>query len=236
MITGRPDLMNRQMGFNQFENGIGKGREAFVTNTRTTYKPTGAVAVLLLCLAAMVTEAGDLYRYRNSEGNLVIDHQVPPEYVAKGYEIITSSGRVEEVVPPQSESAADAAGQVPAETLAEQLEEDQMLLRSYSTLDELKAAGERRLEQLDREIEIIESNMAKNRQQLQQYRERAALHQFNGEKVPDTLLKALDEVALAQRDAEQMLSLRRAEYHDMEQRYQRYGERFRELTARRPNG
>ena len=206
-----------------------------MTDTKTIYKPIGTIAGVLLCLAAMVAEAGNLYRYRNSEGNLVIDHQVPPEYIAKGYEVITSTGRVEQVVPPQQENSDEGAEQVHAETVAEQLEEDQMLLRSYSTLDELNAAGERRLEQLGREIEIIESNVSKNQKQLKTYRERAALHQFNGEKVPSTLLKAIDDVLVAQRDAEQMLSVRRTGYHDVELRYQRYGKRFVELTAKRPN-
>ncbi|WP_461517533.1 hypothetical protein [Porticoccus sp.] len=206
-----------------------------MTNNKITYKSIGTVAGILLCLVAMVAEAANLYRYRNSEGNLVIDHQVPPEYVAMGYEVITRTGRVEQVVPPQSASGDEDGGQVPAETVAEQLEEDQMLLRSYSTLAELKAAGDRRLEQLEREIEIIESNVSKNQKQLQEHRERAALHQFNGEKVPDTLLKAIEAVLVAQRDAEQMLTLRRNEHHDMALRYQRYGVRFVELTAKRPN-
>lgn len=206
-----------------------------MTKTKTISKPIGTVVGILLCLAAMVAEAGNLYRYRNSEGNLVIDHQVPPEYIAKGYEVITSTGRVEQVVPPQSEGGAEDGEQVPAETVAEQLEEDQMLLRSYSTLAELNAAGDRRLEQLEREIEIIESNVSKNQRQLKTFRERAALNQFNGEKVPDTLLKAMEDVLVAQRDAEQMLALRRTGYHDMTLRYQRYGRRFVELTAKRPN-
>lgn len=214
--------------------GIRKGRGVLVTNARTIHKSIGAMAGLLLCLAPMLTEAGNLYRYRNSEGNLVIDHQVPPEYIPRGYEIITDTGRVEEVVPPQAEKT-DSAGEVSvsAAEVARRFEEDQMLLRSYSSLDELQDAGARRLEQLAREIEIIESNMAKNQQQLQQFRERAAHHQFNGEKLPDALLKSIDDALLALRDGEQMLGLRRAEYRGTELRYQRYAERFAELTAKR---
>lgn len=235
MITGKQNLMNTGPGSVK-ETGIGirKGRGVLVTNARTIYKSIGAMAGLLLCLAPMLTEAGNLYRYRNSEGNLVIDHQVPPQYIPKGYEIITESGRVEEVVPPQvekTESAEQSA--VSTAEVARQLEEDQMLLRSYSSLNELQGAGVRRLEQLAREIDIIESNMAKNQRQLQQFRERAAQYQFNGETLPDSLLKNIDGVLLAQRDAEQMMELRRAEYRGMELRYQRYADRFTELTAKR---
>ena len=203
-------------------------------NTRTTYKSIGAVAVVLLCLSAMVAEAGNLYRYRNSDGNLVIDHQVPPEYIAQGYEVITSTGRVEAVIPPHQEEGEEIPAEA-AKKVVQDREEDQMLLRSYSTVEELQAASERRLQQLDREIEIVESNLQKNSRQLIDFRERAAMDQFNGEKLSDNLLKSLNGVEMAQRDAQQVLELRQKEREEMALRYQRYVERFKVLTAKSPD-
>lgn len=203
-------------------------------NTRTTYKSIGAVAVVLLCLSAMVAEAGNLYRYRNSDGNLVIDHQVPPEYIAQGYEVITSTGRVEAVIPPHQENQEEMAPEA-VQTAAQNREEDQMLLRSYSSVEELQAAGERRLQQLDREIEIVESNLEKNSRQLTEFREKAAMEQFNGAKLSDKLLNSLNGVEIANRDAVQMLELRQNEREQMALRYQRYVERFKELTAKTPD-
>ncbi|TNF03592.1 MAG: hypothetical protein EP323_07475 [Gammaproteobacteria bacterium] len=203
-------------------------------NTRTTYKSIGAVAVVLLCLSAMLAEAGNLYRYRNSDGNLVIDHQVPPEYIAQGYEVITSTGRVEAVIPPHQEAGEEIPAEV-AKKVVQDREEDQMLLRSYSTVEELQAASERRLQQLDREIEIVESNLQKNSRQLIDFRERAAMDQFNGEKLSDNLLKSLNGVEMAQRDAQQVLELRQKEREEMALRYQRYVERFKVLTAKSPD-
>lgn len=203
-------------------------------NTRTTYKSIGAVAVVLLCLSAMLAEAGNLYRYRNSDGNLVIDHQVPPEYIAQGYEVITSTGRVEAVIPPHQEEGEEIPAEA-AKKVVQDREEDQMLLRSYSTVEELQAASERRLQQLDREIEIVESNLQKNSRQLIDFRERAAMDQFNGEKLSDNLLKSLNGVEMAQRDAQQVLELRQKEREEMALRYQRYVERFKVLTAKSPD-
>ncbi len=203
-------------------------------NTRTTYKSIGAVAVVLLCLSAMVAEAGNLYRYRNSDGNLVIDHQVPPEYIAQGYEVITSTGRVEAVIPPHQENGEEMSPEA-AQAASLNREEDQMLLRSYSTVEELQAASERRLQQLDREIEIVESNLEKNRRQLMEFRAKAAMDQFNGEKLSDKRLDSLNEVETANRDALQMLELRQKEREQMALRYQRYVERFKVLTAKSPD-
>ena len=42
--------------------------------------------VLAACLLLPVASAAnsELYRYTNAEGNVVIDHRVPPEYVSAG--------------------------------------------------------------------------------------------------------------------------------------------------------
>ncbi|EPN61726.1 hypothetical protein A244_05234, partial [Pseudomonas syringae pv. actinidiae ICMP 18807] len=56
-------------------------------------------------LAPLIAQAADapeirLYRYVDSRGVTVIDTQgVPPDYVAKGYEVLNGRGRVIQVVP-----------------------------------------------------------------------------------------------------------------------------------------
>lgn len=178
---------------------------------------------------AMVAEASDLFRYRNSEGNLVIDHQVPPEYIAKGYDVLSSTGRVVETVPPH-QPEEDAVSTSDAASRADQLEEDQLLLRSYSDVSEIEAAGERRLAQLAREIEIIESNRAKNEEQLERARARAARYQLAGEKLPVALLERMQEITKLAGEAQQMLSFRNQEYEAVAARYERYKNRFRALN------
>lgn len=179
---------------------------------------------------AMVAEASDLFRYRNSEGNLVIDHQVPPEYIAKGYDVLSSTGRVVETVPPHQPAEEDAVSTSDEASRVDQLEEDQLLMRSYSEVSEIEAAGERRLAQLAREIEIIESNRAKNEEQLERARARAARYQLAGEKLPAALLERMQEVTRLSGEAQQMLSFRKQEYEAVAARYERYKNRFRALN------
>ncbi|WP_438951876.1 hypothetical protein [Porticoccus sp.] len=201
-----------------------------MTNLSNNSKYSWRLVLALFCLVSMVAEAGNLFRYRNSEGNLVIDHQVPPEYISKGYEVLSSTGRVVETVPPHQPVEAEEGTVSDAASQADQLKEDQFLLRSYSDAGEIDAAGERRLEQLAREIEIIESNRAKNAEQLERARARAVRHQLAGEKIPEALLARMDEVTGLSRDAQQMLLLRRQEYDAVAARYERYKARFRTLN------
>jgi len=203
-----------------------------VIKSMNKYKRVGCIALIFLGMGAMVAEAGSLYRYRNKEGNLVIDHGVPPEYVAGGYEIISKTGRVEQVVPPQRDPEELAVGpRVSSEDTSEQLRDDGMLLRSYSDVSEIKAAGERRTTQLNREVEIIQSNLSKNQDQQQNARIKAANYQLSGKPVPKSLLKYMDELVFLERDAEQMLELRQLESEVLNKRYTGYRLRFIELKG-----
>lgn len=185
----------------------------------------------------MVSEAGSLYRYRNKEGNLVIDHEVPPAYVAGGYEVLSSTGRVEQVVSPQRvepEQTEGEGGIKASEDASQQLRDDQMLLRSYSEISELEAAKHRRLSQLAREVEMIQSNISKNQDMLVEARAKAANYQRSGQAVPQIVLKNMDDLVILQKDAKQMLSLREREHAEIKQRYSRYIKRFMALKGLEP--
>lgn len=200
------------------------------------YKRAGCIALALLGMATMVAEAASLYRYRNKEGNLVVDYTIPPEYVAGGYEVISKTGRVEQVVPPQRNPDASEAGEPieSSEDVSEQLEEDEMLLRSYSEVSEIEAAWERRVSQLDREVDITHSNLLKNRDIQQDDRVKAANYQLIGKPVPKSLLKHMDNLVFQERDAVQVLELRKQESEAVSKRYEHYRSRFMVLKGIEP--
>ena len=197
-----------------------------------SYQKVASIILILFAFVAMTAEAGNLYRYLNKEGNLVIDYAVPPAYVANGYEILSELGRVLEVVEPQPESeGSKEEQQQKAAQAVEQLREDEMLLRTYSDSEELESALERRLIQLDREIDIIRSNLEKNELALNASREQAANYQFGGRSIPTSLLKNMDEQTHERRDGGQMLVVRQQERRGTKDRYLGYLDRFKELKG-----
>ena len=199
-----------------------------------SYQKIASIALILFAFVSMTIEAENLYRYRNTEGNLVIDYAVPPAYVANGYEILSESGRVLEVVEPQpdpEDMEPEEVQRSKSEQAAQQEQEDQMLLRTYSEVMELESAMARKLTQLDREIEIIRSNMEKNELSLNTSREQAANYQFGGKPIPKLLLKNMDEQIHERRDGEQMLVVRQQEHQGTKDRYLGYLDRFKELKG-----
>jgi uncharacterized protein YegP (UPF0339 family) len=204
-----------------------------VIDVMNKYKRIGCIALALLGMATMVAEAASLYRYRNKEGNLVVDYTVPPEYAAGGYEVISKTGRVEQVVPAQKNPDASEIGEPieSSEDVLERQKEDEMLLRSYSEVSEIEAAGERRVAQLDREADITQSNLSKNRETQQDARVKAANYQLSGKQVPKSLMKHMDDLVIQERDAIQVLELRKQESEVVSQRYEHYRSRFMALKG-----
>ncbi|NQD96635.1 DUF4124 domain-containing protein, partial [Pseudomonas sp. CrR25] len=58
-------------------------------------------SLLFGLLLPVVVEATELYRYVDDQGVTVLSRQgVPPEFIAKGYEVLNDQGRVIKVIPP----------------------------------------------------------------------------------------------------------------------------------------
>ena len=198
------------------------------------YQKVASIVLILIAFFAMTAEARNLYRYHNKEGNLVIDYAVPPAYVANGYEILSESGRVLEVVEPQpdpEDMEPEEVQRSKSEQAAQQEQEDQMLLRTYSEVMELESAMARKLTQLDRETEIIRSNLEKNELALTASREQAANYQFGGRPIPKSLLKNMDEQIHERLGGTQMLVVREQEHQGTKDRYLGYLDRFKELKG-----
>ena len=168
--------------------------------TRPTAASPLLLSAILLTLPPLVP-AADLYRYTNDEGTVVIDHRIPPQYVARGYEILNEKGVVVEVVPreltPEERASRDAAEQLAAEAAAEQKrlrEWDESLLLRYSTIEDIEAARERELRDLRIRLSILKSNKRSLKQQVETYQAQAADQERMGRVVDAKHLKAIEDL------------------------------------------
>ncbi len=193
----------------------------------------GILLTLLVC--AVDAAADELYRYRNAEGVLVIDYAVPPEFAGGGYEVLNSSGQVIEVVEAQKspeEMAVEEQGPtISPEELEAQARLDRFLTISYSAPEEITAARARKLKQLAREIEIVETNLGDTSRQRARELERAANLQRAGQAIPPTVTETLNKMDAQIEQGKQLLAQRRVEYADIEALYDGYDRRFRELKG-----
>ena len=129
--------------------------------------------VTLLGACAVSATAAELYRYQNEAGITVVDWAIPAAYVGSGYEVLNESGQIVRVVPPaktdtelERDAVAARAQEAEAAAQAAQLERDTFLLRRYSTIQDIEAARDRSLRELDIRIAILSGQRDTLSQQL----------------------------------------------------------------------
>jgi len=140
------------------------------------YNATRKAALISLLMWSALSSAAELYRYQNEAGITVVDWTIPAAFVANGYEVLSESGQVLRVVPrmqteTEREQAAAAEQQVKAEAaaVAAQIERDTFLLRRYSTVEDIEAARDRSLRELDIRISILSGQRQTLYQQLEKH-------------------------------------------------------------------
>ena len=131
-----------------------------------------SAAILLGACTGSVT-AAELYRHQNDAGVPVVDWAIPAAYVGSGYEVLNESGQIVRVVPPaktdtelERDAVAARAQEAEAAAQAAQLERDTFLLRRYSTIQDIEAARDRSLRELDIRIAILSGQRDTLSQQL----------------------------------------------------------------------
>ena len=177
-----------------------------------------------------------LYRYVNEDGVTVIHYSIPPEYVHSGYEILNRDGSVFKVVPRSltQEELANRSGDVYRERVeaeeAERLRKwDESLLLRYSSIEDIEAARDRTLSDLQIRISILRSNVRTLKQQVENNQVRAADIERAGRQVPVEVVAAIDTLQSEIVETERSVGERLREIGVVEQGFQRDIDRFAKL-------
>ena len=193
--------------------------------------------ILTLLFANLVWAMGDkLYRYKNAQGTVVIDDEVPPGYAKNGYEILNLMGQVLEVVPRQlteeelrNLSSEEARKRKQREIDEAQLLYDRSLLMRYSDVLDIEAVRGRTIKELEIRSSILHSNVSTNKAQVERQQARAADIERRGRVVPQSLLDNIEqlkkEIALSELD----IAARAKEIETVRLEYQQDIERFQYL-------
>ncbi len=189
------------------------------------------LALLLLgCGVLALAQGKELYRYRNAEGNVVVDYQVPPEYVAGGYEVLNLRGVVLRTVPPtpSAEELADGSSISPEQEQRVRKQDRALLLR-YSAVEDIESARDRSLAELRVRVSILESNRKGYSQQIEKYQAQAAELERRGAEVNTELLKTIDELQKKVVSTERQIAERNSELEAAEENFAAEIERFQLL-------
>lgn len=177
-----------------------------------------------------------LYRYRNDSDITVIDHQIPPKYVHKGYDILSSDGKFLRTIPREL-SSQELQLRNTDESNARYLEEealrmrkwDESLLLRYSTIADIESAKKRAMRELQIRVSILKSNLSSIKSQIEREQLKAANIERRGADVPEDMSNNIDVLKLEIEDTELSIETRREEIRSVEGSFQRDIDRFSTL-------
>ncbi|WP_445362840.1 hypothetical protein ACJJIQ_19995 [Microbulbifer sp. ANSA003] len=183
--------------------------------------------LLMLAVEAYGNNSRVLYRYTDHQGVLVINDAIPPEFVPNGYEILTLTGRVVEVVAPQL-SPEEYQAQLKLEA---QREADRKLLKRYNSIADIESARSRKLAVVEQDMAIMRSNISSLRRQIAQEEASAARTQRGGREVAPELLQRIADLQKEMEVLEERLSRRAAEADTIGVDFDKAVARYTELNA-----
>ena len=202
------------------------------------FKSVQRVSLTIVLLAAICQPvlAGDMYRYTNAQGNVVMGYQVPAEFVAGGYDVLNEEGVVIRVVEPQLSDDERAAASIQQQAAEQKrIEEerlrkwDESLLLRYSTVADIEAAQTRSLRDLQIRLSILQSNKRSLRQQIENYQAQAADLERTGQTVDESLRFAIEGSQREMELSERAIVDRQTEIEKVDASYRLDIERFQTL-------
>lgn len=205
---------------------------SMVTCAMSMLKPFIHFMILMsIFLVSAQAATKTVYRYKNNEGVTVMDNKIPAEYAGKGYEILSTTGKVIKVVPPSL--TKEEAEKQKAEKIAqeERLKADIELKRSYSSLSDIDAAKERNLQSLKANLGILESTLDATKQELSNEMGRAASLERSGRKITTELLNKIESLQKKEKDIIQQISQREKEVSVIAEKFDQDKKRFIEITT-----
>lgn len=190
---------------------------------------TTVLALMLVTLPALAVSK--LYRYTDNRGVVAIDDHVPPQFVKNGYEILSPDGRVLETVPRQL-SGEEGERKRTQEAEAKRLREwDKNLLLRYSSVDDIAAARDRALREIDSRISILRSNQQATKSQVEHEQAKAADIERKGNNVPEAITGNIEKLKREAASIEDAIAERQREKEGTRARFQRDIDRFQTLQG-----
>lgn len=185
--------------------------------------------IFLVTEVSAQSQGAVIYRYKNKDGVTVMNSAIPPEYVQRGYDVVTPSGRLLKTVPPALDKETLERRAQDALTKQEQVRIDTHLRKSYSHVRDIDAARDRNLESLNGNISILKANLVSSRKRQKGYEHQAAALERSGRPVPPELLDNIAKATAEQRAIKAQIQQREVEAEAIHIRFERDRERFIEM-------
>lgn len=193
---------------------------------------------LSLILVSQAAFSKNFYRYKDSDGRLIVKDYLPDEAVITGYEVINEDGRVLQVVPAEMTAKEKEAQRIKEEQLEalrkKQMEErrrDILLMRQYKTIDDIKRTEKNQTAALRANIDLLNAHNSNLTNKLEELQSRAANFERQGKAVPQNTLKEIEATKSQIQTNDASINRYEEKIKSIEKQFQSDLVRFKELQA-----
>ena len=200
-------------------------------------------ALALLALAGNpLTAYADIKCWTNKDGVRECGDRLPPEYAQKGHEQISDSGvkvtvfegaKTPEEMAEARRRAADEAerARIARIRAAELLADDQVLLRTFTSEEDLLLARDGKLAVIESRVKLAQNRVAKMDTNLEQLTSQAAQQERSGRTVTEALQQRIAKVRQRIDSHMGYIEARRKDQENIRQQFQKDLERLRALKS-----
>ncbi|QFS85659.1 MULTISPECIES: DUF4124 domain-containing protein [Marinobacter] len=198
--------------------------------SKSTVIASLAAAGLLLSASVQA----NMYRYTDDNGQLVISSTIPQEATKRGYDILSTNGRVIETIPPAPTAEEIAAREAEKERQRQaeiQQEQDRQLLKRFSHPDQAVRAMHRKIRELEGIIQLKRGNISVISSQLDSEQSRAADMERAGRDIPEATLERIRRLESQIRDVEREIAAQQQDISAMKKEFEADIKRLEVVTG-----
>lgn len=183
-------------------------------------------------------DSAPAYRWVDEKGNVHYGDRVPPEASRREREILNRQGVVVERLEAEKTPEQLAEDERRRAALARQRQHDQFLLTTYTSVRDIEALRDLRVEQLQGQVHGAESYIQSLESRLRVLQARALVFKPYSERpdarrMPDDLAEEIVRALNETRSQRRLLEAKRAEQGSLRDQFQADIDRYRELKAPR---
>ncbi|MGH8278224.1 MAG: DUF4124 domain-containing protein [Gammaproteobacteria bacterium] len=212
--------------------------------TRLLFTLATAALAMVVAAGALAQSTGPkLYKWVDQQGVVHYGSSVPPQYADQKLEVLNSQGvtvkTVEAAKTPEQLAKEKTQKKVSAQETEQQQKQrttDQMLLDTYTSVGDIEQDRNTRRKAMDAQIGVTNNAIASLESSLKGYRQEQATLGRKHQPIPVSLKKDLASTE-QQLDADhKLLGTQLQQRQAMEELFNAYVKRFKELAKDRGNG
>lgn len=195
------------------------------------------ICVAGLALGGQAVQAVQIKCWQNKQNIRECSETVPPEYSQQRIEVLNEQGLVIRVIEPrktQHQLEAEARQAKAQQLREEQRRKDLILLKTFTTEQDLVLSRDKNISAIDGAIAIANSNLRLLNKNLAKLQKRAANYERAGRHVPDHLLEDMAAIKSQIEENEKYVADQTGKKQALEEQFAADLTRYRQLKRVKP--